>query len=413
MNLSLKSRVAFSFGITTIIVLLLTFVVFNFLNSLNKDIETITGHSHRVSLLTEEARITTVSLLKYQGKLFTDRIRASEHIKRMNDLCESFTIQLHNLDSFYSDPEIKKVFAKMLSYVDSLKIILSKSSLFHRDTAGVASIVKLVGKIMDAFMEFQDIQYLQSVKGEEKIKLVISETKKNMMITLIIGFLGTIILGLMIPGKIALPFKKIKDAIRELQECNLDVSIYYNQDDEIGEIAAEMNKMIVNIKSFDDLRKDRISLENRKFNALANMVNKPVLVADAEGKLRYMNNRLYSLLQVQSEDVIDKIMSEPIIPNSIIECYKTAIKRRSKIDNAEISISKKIESKDDLDKISTEISPKKLPGEKETAKATKESEKVEILPEIIFKGYANVIPIRGKESSLDYYIMVLSTEAFV
>ena len=48
-------------------------------------------------------------------------------------------------------------------------------------------------------------------------------------VTLIIGFLGTIILGLVVPGKIALPFKKIKDAIRELQECNFDVSIYYNQ----------------------------------------------------------------------------------------------------------------------------------------------------------------------------------------
>ena len=33
--------------------------------------------------------------------------------------------------------------------------------------------------------------------------------------------------------------------------------------------------------------------------------------------------------------------------------------------------------------------------------------------EIIFNGYANVIPIRGKESALDYYLMVLSTEVFV
>ena len=33
--------------------------------------------------------------------------------------------------------------------------------------------------------------------------------------------------------------------------------------------------------------------------------------------------------------------------------------------------------------------------------------------EIIFNGYANVIPVRGKDSSLDYYLMVLSTEVFV
>ena len=33
-------------------------------------------------------------------------------------------------------------------------------------------------------------------------------------------------------------------------------------------------------------------------------------------------------------------------------------------------------------------------------------------PENIFEGYATVIPIRGKESSLDYYLMVLSADVF-
>ena len=74
-----------------------------------------------------------------------------------------------------------------------------------------------------------------------------------MMFTLIIGFFATILLGFIVPGKIALPFKKIKDALRELQECNFDVSIFYNQDDEIGEIAREMNKMIHSFKTFEDV----------------------------------------------------------------------------------------------------------------------------------------------------------------
>ena len=31
---------------------------------------------------------------------------------------------------------------------------------------------------------------------------------------------------------------------------------------------------------------------------------------------------------------------------------------------------------------------------------------------LVYLGYANVIPIRAKESSLDYYLMVLSPEMF-
>ena len=203
----------------------------------------------------------------------------------------------------------------MLSYVDSLKLILSNAALFQRDTVGMTSIANLADKILDAFSEFQDIQYFQSVERDKKIKDIVNETKRNMMITLIIGFLGTIILGLIVPGKIALPFKKIKDAIRELQECNFDVSIYYNQDDEIGEIAREMNRMIQSIKLFDELRTDRINVENRKFDALANLVRKPVMVANAEGKLIYMNNPLYTLMQVEMNDVLGKNINESVIPN--------------------------------------------------------------------------------------------------
>lgn len=402
MNLSLKNRVATSFIIANIVVLVLSFTVFHFLNGLNKEIDQITAKSNKISLLTDEIRISAVLILKNQRKILTKK-SDPEVIEKIIGLCDGFTDQLHNLENLYNDQEVKKVVIKMLSYVDSLKLVLSNASLFHRDTVGMASIAELSDKILDAFSEFQDIQYFQSVERDKKIKDIVDETKRNMMITLIIGFLGTIILGLVVPGKIALPFKKIKDAIRELQECNFDVSIYYNQEDEIGEIAGEMNRMIQSIKHFDELRTDRILVENRKFDALANLVRKPVMVANAEGSLIYMNNNLYSLMMVQSEDVIGKNLSDTVISKNIIEAFDKAIKRRSKIENFEVIIPlRKNVDREDTDSPVVDI------VEVEISKDGHEKE----LTEVVFKGYANVIPIRGKESAQDYYLMVLSEEIF-
>ena len=342
MNLSLRSRVTTSFIVANLVVLVLSFTVFHHLNSLNKEIEKITLKSNKVSLLTDSIRITAVSLLRNQRKILTQSSSRQsikkELVDKILNLCDSFTTELQTLDSLYRDPDVKKVIAQMLSYVDSLRVILSKTSLFHRDTLGMQSIEELADKILDSFTEFQDLQYFQSEERDRKIKQIIKETKRNMMITLIIGFLGTIVLGLVVPGKIALPFKKIKDAIRELQDCNFDVSIYYSQDDEIGEIAREMNKMIQSFKVFEELRADKIHVEVRKFDALANLVKKPILVANAEGKLIYINNRMYDILQVQSEDIINKEMTETLVPKNIIESYELAIKRRSKIDNHEVTI---------------------------------------------------------------------------
>jgi len=389
------------------VVVALTFVVFYYLDNLNKDIEQITVKSNRVALLTDEIRISAVSLLKYQRKLLTKK-PTPQQVDKIISLCEGFTSQLHTLDSLYQNPDAKKVVGQMLSYVDSLKLVLSKGALFSRGGAGMTTIGDLSDKILDSFSEFQDIQYFETVERDRKIKDIISDTKRHMMIVLIIGFLSTIILALVIPGKIALPFKKIKDAIRELQDCNFDVSIYYSQEDEIGEIAREMNKMIYSFKVFEELRADRISVENRKFDALANLVRRPVLVANTSGSLIYLNNQTYSLLQVQSEDVIGKEMTEAVIPTTIIETFELALKRRSKIENNEIKILAKRQEEEEEEEDSNVLEGEVIDAPSEEDIAAQEKE-----PEYVYEGYANVIPIRGKESSLDYYLMVLSKEVFM
>ena len=411
MNLSLRGRVTWSFIIANIVVLGLTFIVFHYLNGLNKVIETITVKSNRRALLTDDIRISAVSLLKYQRRILTNR-PSKEKVDRGIMLCERFASQLQTLDSLYKNQDAKKVVTKMNSYVDSLKITLSKGALFNRDSRGVEIVGNLADKILDSFSEFQDIQYFETIERDKQIKKIITDTKRHMMIVLIIGFLFTIILALVIPGKIALPFKKIKDAIRELQDCNFDVSIYYSQDDEIGEIASEMNKMIQSFKVFEELRADRINLENRKFDALANLVRRPVLVANANGNLIYLNNQTYSLLQIQSEDVIGKEVAETVLPPTIIEAFELALKRRSKIENNAINIKARHqeESQENGD------AQKEVPDSKEVEVVSgKDALSVENdvkASDYIYEGYANVIPIRGKESSLDYYLMVLSKEVF-
>ena len=216
--------------------------------------------------------------------------------------------------------------SKMLSYVDSLKIVMSKTSLFYRDAAGVGSLVDFSNKILDSFMELQAKQASERQKGGSELESIVGETKKTMMIILACTFLFVALLGLIIPGKIALPFKKINDAIRELQECNFDVSIFYDEDDEIGEISREMNKMIRSMKKFEELRTDLITVEHKKFDTLASLTKRYVLVANAQGKLIYMNNQLYSLMDISSDEVLHKDISDILIPKSIQEVFETAIK---------------------------------------------------------------------------------------
>lgn len=371
MNLSLKRRVAISFIVANLMVLILSFTVFHFLNSLNKDIEEISLKSNQETLLNEEARISAVLILKYQRRILIEP--TVEVVEKLTSLCDSFTWQLQKLEAIYQDKDIKNTLTKMLSYVDSLKTFLNNANIFSRDVTAFNAVAELSDKILDSYLEFQDFHLLQSSERDKRVKAILSESKKNMMITLIIAFLGSILLGLVIPGKIALPFKKIMHAIRELQENNFDVTIYYTQKDEIGELAVEMNKMISSFKRFDEIRSDRIEVENRKFDLLANLSRKHVLVANYEGNIVYLNNRLYEALGLSTEEIIGKNFKDHILPESIRHGFELALKRHTRIENEETTFKVKSGGPD-------------------------------------FVGFSSVIPIRAKESSLDYYIMVISTE---
>jgi len=390
MYMSLKARIQACFIVATLVVVAMGFTVFFFLDSLNTQISNITVNSNKISLLTDEVRISAVSILKMQKKILTSK-PTPEDLKRLETLTEGVQSQLQRLDSYYTEVEAKKIISKMQGYVDSLKTVVGKTSLFYREGGGVSTVNELTDKILESFSEFQDIQYFQNEQRDKQVKNIIGETRRYMLIALIITFLGTILIALVIPGKISLPFKKINDAVRELQDCNFDVSIYYNQNDEIGELARELNKMITSMKKFEQLRTERISLEGRKFDTLANMVKKNIMIANAQGEVTYMNNPMYTLLEVQSDDIINKNISDTVMPESIIGTFELAIKRRSKIENAEITIPKR------------KVTVDPATGE-HTFEETEED---------AFHGYATVFPIRAKESTLDYYMMIISTEVFV
>jgi HAMP domain-containing protein len=396
MNLSLKNRIALSFTGANFMVLAIGFTVFYFLNSLNTQIETITDSSNKLTLLTDEVRISAVSILKMQKKIITNRANEQD-LEKLGVLCDSFHQQLQRLDTYYTEVEAKTVISKMIGYVDSLKTLLSKASIYSRDNTGLLAIGDLADKILEAFSDFQDVQYFRNEQRDKQVKNIITETKKNMLLTLILTFLMTILLSLFIPAKIALPFKKINDAVRELQDCNFDVSIYYNKDDEIGELASELNKMISSIKHFEALRVDKISVEHRKFDILANMIKRNVLISNARGELVYLNNKCYKMLGLESQDVLNKPMADTLVPQSIKDTFELALKRRSKLDSHEVIITEKTK-----EEVEQEVTSEDGEEEVET--------KVVEVEEEIFKGYANVIPIRAKESSLDYYMMVLERE---
>ena len=331
MNISLRSRLSASFIVVNVLVVALGLTVFFYFDSLNNDIRKLNDEERKISEQSTQVQDRMFTILENQRKISLKQDDDLEELLgNTHEAAGLLTEELKKLDLLYTDTEVKKIISKIQGYTDSLKIIVGKNDEDDEKKPSATDVTVLVDKIFHSHRELEKRQDIQRQQRGGKLHQITEDTKKTMMIILVSTFLFTTLLGLLIPSKIALPFKKIKDVLRELQECNFDVSIFYDQKDEIGEIAQEMNKMIQSIKKFEELRVDRIAIEHKKFDTLASLAKKYVLVADAKGELIYMNNQLYSLMDISSDEVLHKDISDILIPKSVRSVYETAIKRRTK-----------------------------------------------------------------------------------
>ena len=380
MNLSLTNRVKITFIVANSVVLVIGFLMYFFLGTLADKTKNIWDELQVIREFDESSRNNIVDLTVMSVSLEDNKVserRLSEYLEKSNELRSN----LERLKAEYKDGEARSLLQALLQSVDTLIQYIGdpeneKSLERFTDSNFHLSLVDKVSRNFTKYLSRSQLNYKDS---SERVKNTIATVKKNMLLVLILAFLGTIVLSLLIPNKVALPFKKINHAIEELQNCNFDVSIAYEEDDEIGELSSSLNKMISQLKQHEDLRSDKFMLESRKFNIIANHIGDKVLVANSEGRLTYMNNELYSKLRVETSEVIDKELEESVIPESIVSVFDKALKRRGKIENEEIKFSYKV-----------------IEGDEEIEKE--------------FSGYAEVYPIRGKESSLDYYLMIISEE---
>ena len=88
-------------------------------------------------------------------------------------------------------------------------MVLGKATIYSRDNLGLATVSEIADKILETFSDLQDMQMSQEREKDKAIKEIISETKRNMMIVLIIGFLGTIVLGLLFLEKLHFHLRRL------------------------------------------------------------------------------------------------------------------------------------------------------------------------------------------------------------
>jgi PAS domain S-box-containing protein len=134
--------------------------------------------------------------------------------------------------------------------------------------------------------------------------------KRNMGI--ILGFTGisSLLLGLYLPRKIVVPIRNLTKLIKRAQEEDFRINFDVTSNDEIGELGRFINRMMDQIRVFDELKVRKITEERRRLEVLSNLLREGVILVDSDGRVCCINPVALDFFGLSQSDVEGRFLKE-------------------------------------------------------------------------------------------------------
>ena len=129
------------------------------------------------------------------------------------------------------------------------------------------------------------------------------------------------VLGSLFTSSIIKPVNKIIQVSRKYSSGDFSHRIYHDSQDEIGELADNLNKMASDI---EEKIKD-ISSQSQQLKAIFNSMIEGVILTDQAGRVASINQAVERIFEVRRQDVEGKVFLEAIRNNDISEVISTIL----------------------------------------------------------------------------------------
>lgn len=124
--------------------------------------------------------------------------------------------------------------------------------------------------------------------------------QRNIVTILLVVLVILTWLIIVLPRRVVLPIKRIANALDRVEDGDLDVRIKPRSKDELGRLAAQLNRAFGLLREQDERKVNRILQLERRFKLLGNDVMEGVLVVDGVPNVVYANPAIEELLGCRS-----------------------------------------------------------------------------------------------------------------
>ncbi len=167
----------------------------------------------------------------------------------------------------------------------------------------------------------------------ESVQKTLSTTRKTVFLGLFFSLVLAFVLGSIAASRVIKPINRMINASRKFSEGDFSRRIIQPSQDEIGELAATLNKMAQDIEN----KIKEIRAQNQKLAAIFNSMIEGVIIIDKAGRIVSINQAVEKIFGVVKGDAAGKIFLEVIRNNDIAEVISAILKKGEPV-SAELTL---------------------------------------------------------------------------
>ena len=166
------------------------------------------------------------------------------------------------------------------------------------------------------------------------------KTARTIWVAALLVLIAILFYAIVSARKLARPVRQITDVLQKALDGDLDQRTGLKPRDGMGKIGQSLDKLLFQLKTFDQLKVEKITEEKEKLEAVLNLLSEGVIITDSEGKICLMNNPCLQFFGLSLDGVVEKPVSEiAAMDKRFKDLVTVTLTDRKKITDRKVEIS--------------------------------------------------------------------------
>jgi len=215
---------------------------------------------------------------------------------------------LHEQAAAERDPQAKRrLFEEMRRSTESLAVSLVENAQEEDPSRGriLQELIRLRERIRSIAQGIEDRAIAHVEEHRRHVVSQSNRARRNLLMALILTALVEIYLVLFLPSRVVRSLRRITHVLQQAERGDLDVATLEMGSDEVGRLASHLNRVLRQLRSFDELKTNRMLRAERRLGVLVDNLETGIILVDDQMQPVFVSRRARQLLGSHAEGADD------------------------------------------------------------------------------------------------------------